>query len=257
MSSERPAVLDALGEQFQRLGEPPSGSRLARRVALVGSGAIVVAAALAAVLTLGLSASPPRAFAGWSPAPTRASASQVRRAQNWCRSSLPTSNSAALSAPPTRTRTEWKTVLTDVRGPYVVTLYTAASGRTVFSCFTATKPASSVLQGGTTTTAAAVARMKVAPGHIKLVFASSNMTAPDEGSAEFSRLVGRAGLDVTGVSFRLSDGAHVTASTANGWFLAWWPGTARADSAEIATSRGTTTRLGTGAIYGAIPLPKG
>ena len=62
---------------------------------------------------------------------------------------------------------------------------------------------------------------------------------PDEGSRQFSQLVGRTGPGVIGVTLRLRNGTRVKASLANGWFLAWWPGTQGGTATEVMTSKGT------------------
>jgi hypothetical protein len=71
------------------------------------------------------------------------------------------------------------------------------------------------------------------------VSSGSNTTPPDEGSHQFSRLVGRTGAGVKAVRLKFEDGARVTASTANGWFLAWWPGRHFVTALEVTTSTGT------------------
>jgi hypothetical protein len=46
---------------------------------------------------------------------------------------------------------------------------------------------------------------------------------------------------VTGVTIDLSDGTNVTATVANGYFAAWWPGDTEATSAQVATDQGVST----------------
>jgi hypothetical protein len=48
---------------------------------------------------------------------------------------------------------------------------------------------------------------------------------------------GRAGAGVTGVKIARSDGSEVQATVKNGWYLAWWPGTQRPVSAQVASTR--------------------
>ena len=52
---------------------------------------------------------------------------------------------------------------------------------------------------------------------------------------------GRTGAGVTAVTIERSDGSSVQATVANGWYLAWWPGTVTATNAEVTTASGTTT----------------
>jgi hypothetical protein len=226
------------------------------RVALAGGGAVVATGAVAAILTVGLSTSTPRAFAGWSPRPTAAPAGQAQSAEEACRRGLPTSAAIehaqqTASGPrgggpwgiPQIAAGGWQTILTDVRGPYTVLLFTAADGQAVLSCFSGRDPGKVSLQGAFATNPAAV----VPAGQIVVRTYGSNRTRPDEGSAQFSRIVGRTGSGVTAVSVRLSDGKQVAASTANSWFLAWWPGTAQATAAEVTTASGTQTQPISGA----------
>lgn len=220
------------------------------RVALAGGGAVVATGAVAAILTVGLSTSTPRAFAGWSPRPTTAAVGQAQIAEGACRRGLPTSAAIehaqqTASGPrggpwgiPQIAAGGWQTTLTDVRGPYTVLLFTASDGRAVLSCFSGRDAGEVSLQGAFATNSAAA----VPAGQIAVSTFGSNRSRPDEGSAQFSRIVGRTGSGVTAVAVRLSDGKQVAASTANGWFLAWWPGTAQATSAEVTTAGGTQTQ---------------
>jgi hypothetical protein len=79
----------------------------------------------------------------------------------------------------------------------------------------------------------------VPAGHVTIVSSGSTSTPPAEGSQHFSQVVGRTGRGVNRVTLRLHDGTRVTASLANGWFLAWWPGTQRGTATEVTTSKGT------------------
>jgi hypothetical protein len=122
----------------------------------------------------------------------------------------------------------------DTRGPYTVVLFEAAHGAAELSCFSGRQPMRASLGGsfGTHTPP------PVPAGHVSIVSSGSNTTPPDEGSQHFSQLVGRTGPGVTGVTLRLRSGTRVTASLANGWFLAWWPGTQRGTATEVTTSTG-------------------
>jgi hypothetical protein len=209
------------------------------RIALAGGGATVAIGAIVAILAVSLSTETPRAFAGWSAIPTTVTAGQAVRAEGACRSRLPIS--AGTTGPHSPQDTPqiaaggWQTILTDVRGPYTMMLFTAADGQAVFSCFSGRNPGEVSLGG-----AFAAHRVAAVPaGQIDVQSSGGNTTPPDEGSAQFSRLVGRTGPGVRAVSLRLSDGTQVTASTTNGWFLAWWPGTPRITAAEVTTASGT------------------
>jgi hypothetical protein len=63
---------------------------------------------------------------------------------------------------------------------------------------------------------------------------------------------GQVASGVTGVTFVRSDGSDVQATVADGSFVAWWPGTAGATSAQIASSAGVATQQLT---FAAPPAP--
>ncbi len=53
---------------------------------------------------------------------------------------------------------------------------------------------------------------------------------------------GPLGAGVSGVTIARSDGTSVQATVKNGWYLAWWPGTEHAVTAQVASTSGTTTQ---------------
>jgi hypothetical protein len=57
----------------------------------------------------------------------------------------------------------------------------------------------------------------------------------------YSFAEGRTGAGVTGATLVLGDGTRVEATTANGWFVAWWPGSAEVSSTVVSTSHGSVT----------------
>ena len=69
----------------------------------------------------------------------------------------------------------------------------------------------------------------------------THLTSTSQGPYTF--VEGRAEPGVAGVTIVRSDGEHVQATSDNGWFLAWWPGTEAATSAEITTSAGVTSEV--------------
>jgi flavin reductase (DIM6/NTAB) family NADH-FMN oxidoreductase RutF len=80
---------------------------------------------------------------------------------------------------------------------------------------------------------------------VSIVSSGSNTTPPNEGSRHFPQLVGRTGAGVSGVTLLLADGRRVTATCANGWFLAWWPEEHHGIGIEVITSSGASPqRLG-------------
>jgi hypothetical protein len=216
-----------------------------QRPALAAGGAVVAAGVVAAVSLVGLGTDAPRAFAGWSATPTASSGDQARRAEEACLPYLPTSagiEHAQRTASGRHGRWPipdiptggWRTVLIDSRGPYTMILFVAAHGAAEMSCFSGRRPMRPSFGGsfGTHTPP------PVPAGHVSNVSSGSRTTPPDEGSQHFSELVGRTGPGVTGVILRLRDGKRVTSSLANGWFLAWWPGTQRGTATEVTTATG-------------------
>lgn len=216
------------------------------RSAVAAAATILTAGVVLAVSLVSLSANPSRAFAGWSATPTAAARSRVRNTEAACRSQLPTLGARARPGfpayRPSITVGGWHTVLVDARGPYTMVLFEAAHGRAEMSCFAGRRGLSSL--GGSF---GSQARTSVAPGGVSDVSSGGGRTSPDEGSRLFSHLVGRTGRRVTGLRLRLSNGTEVTASVANGWFLAWWPGTPSVTSFDITTGDGRSVRQRTGA----------
>jgi hypothetical protein len=235
---------DASSQLLAAAYRPRSGLE---RPALAVAGAAAVAAAVMAVSLVGLGTDTPRAFAGWSATPSIQSADHVRQVQRACSSLLPTSagnehrqkTASGTYRPwpmPRIAAGGWHVVVVDTRGPYTMILFTAAHGAAELSCFSGLKPVS---LGGSFATHPPP---PVTAGHVSIISSGSTTTPPAEGSQHFSLVVGRTGPGVTGVSLTLRSGTHVAASLANGWFLAWWPGTQRGTATDVTTSRGTAVR---------------
>jgi len=225
-----------------------------QRPGLAVGAAAVVAGGVVAVSLLGFGTDTPRAFAGWSATPTAAGHAQARRARAACLPRLPTSariehaqeTARGSGAPgprrswpiPSITAGSWHEVVIDTRGPYTMILFVAAHGAAELSCFSGHGPEPVSLGGSFGTQ-----RPRPLPaGRVSIVSSGATTTPPEEDSRHFSQLVGRTGPGVRGVTLRLRDGTRVTASVANGWFLAWWPGTQRGTATEVTTSRGTATQ---------------
>jgi hypothetical protein len=202
----------------------------ARRRPLALATLTVAAGAVLALLLVGLSTGPPRAFAGWSAAPTRPAGGQSQRAVAVCRSQLANIPSRSIAFP----TAGWHMVLLDTRGPYTTVVLEADRGRAVSTCFVGRRGQAS---GGTSVGVRPPA--PVPAGRVEYTSSGSTTTPPNEGSQQFSMVVGRTGAGVTGVTLRLNNGARVTASRSNGWFLAWWPGSHGLSATEVTTATGT------------------
>jgi hypothetical protein len=92
-------------------------------------------------------------------------------------------------------------------------------------------PAGQLLQPGARTTARALRAAET-----KIIL----------GGHSLSTVSGSVGRGVTGVTFVLQDGTKVKATVGHGWYLAWWPGTAKPSQSfptaiRVTTVRGTKT----------------
>lgn len=189
----------------------PRRHRVGKWPAVGGIGTAGVAAGLIAVFSLGSGAA--TAFAGWTPHPASTLPAGVDAETFACNSHLGTP------------------VLTDVRGPYVaqifadnaVCLYTTSKTVTSASYYTRGESLPSSTEA--------------APSEVSFIEAGSEYSATNQLVLGY----GHVGAGVTSVSLQLTDGTTVQATVADGWYLAWWPGTATEKSAQINTASGTKT----------------
>jgi hypothetical protein len=220
----------------------------------VAAGALVAAGA-AIVLLVDLGPSAPAAFAGWTAKPTAASASQTGGAVAACKQRLEAIPSSAaarnvaraagkpMGLPSVDTLTP---VLSDTRGPFTFLVFADSNANATCISgpgFTSVSEARS-----------AVPPPAVAPDGITVAWAAHTARA---GQA-FSFLEGHSGSDVSAVTLTLADGSAVQTSTENGWFVAWWPGSANATTATLTTGQGTrTASLPAAVVPGCPPAPNG
>jgi hypothetical protein len=227
-------------------------SRRRIRIRVVRFGVPGLAVALGASLTLVLTGSQ-AAFAGWSASPTAASAQETSAAGASCQAQL--SHTPPVS-PGVTPGSAWSPVVTDVRGPFTLVVY--ENGTNDATCLTG--PSVTVVSQSTT------------GGRLMSVSGSSNASGHRSGwesvGGSFLLGGGRSGnishvtfvhlastsqsavtlvdgqIDegVTGVTLALTDGEHVQATTGSGWFVAWWPGSLGATSADITSASGTSTQ---------------
>ena len=61
----------------------------------------------------------------------------------------------------------------------------------------------------------------------------------DSSGDALTLVYGRVGDGVTVVTVDRSDGTSVQATVTNGWYLAWWPGSAAAKTAAVTSASGT------------------
>jgi hypothetical protein len=164
------------------------------------------AAAAGAAILLGSSAAP--AFAGWTARPTEPRPGQLAVAAQRCGTGAGTP------------------VLTDSRGPYTASIY--ANGST---CVAGNGITINSDSGG-------AGNPGIAPGKIELNGAGQS----DSDGHALTMVDGPIGAGVTGVTITRSDGTAVRATVKNGWYMAWWPGSVHAVSAQVTSTSGTSTR---------------
>jgi hypothetical protein len=207
MLSDRAAQIDpAASARLRAIDYRPHRHRWPTLPALGALGVGGAAAAVVAVVTLASSAAP--AFAGWSPTPTRPATGQLAAADQACNTNLGTP------------------VLTDTRGPYTASIYADATSSNL------------CLEGGSlsiTSSNTSSSQAEVPIGQIQL----SGSGMKNSSGQALTVVDGRIGSGVTSVTIDRNDGSSIKATVSGGWYLAWWPGTAQATTADVTTTTGT------------------
>jgi hypothetical protein len=189
------------------------GLRPPLAIGAVGLALAVSAGAVVALVSLGAGAS--NAFAGWTPAPTPPSPSQLAAANVDCKAQSP------VGGLPLK--------LTDTRGPFTFSVYADSSSSV--TCISG--PAFTAVSGS----------MSSAPANVpagQVMLSTSHLTNRDGQAYSFAD--GHTGAGVNGVTLILDDGTKVQATAANGWFVAWWPSAHEVRSADITTPTGVHTQ---------------
>jgi hypothetical protein len=198
--------------------------RPVRWIALAGATAATATAASTLLLVAG---NTPVAFAGWSATPTAPATGQLAAATTSCLSSL-----AGMG--PTNKADDAATLvpeLNDVRGPYTLTVYGTSGQEDQLMCVA--EPGGNTAVRWLSPSSAAVAPSAIAVDQVSF--------GTLEGQT-YTLVMGRTGMGVTGVALTLGDGSTVTATSGNGLFLAWWPGTQSITSAAVTSAVGTSTQ---------------
>jgi hypothetical protein len=245
-------------ERVRAIAYHPRTHRVSTRVRLATGGGIT--ALTGVVIPLVLIGGAPAAFAGWTAIPANAATARLRSADSSCGSQFGAS-------PNPNSSSSWSEVASDVRGPYALSVYESADGDDEATCLTgpsitfisstyvATRSASghasfvgamsvgSALKGNSGTGQA----QSTSVG-IKIVSAVGidnafvmHLVSQNSLASPYTVVEGRVALDVTDVGLALNDGTNVEATTANGWFVAWWPSDADVTAATITSSSGSTT----------------
>ncbi|MGA3148063.1 MAG: hypothetical protein ABSF33_11365 [Acidimicrobiales bacterium] len=234
------------GARLRGVDYHPRTSRLSPRLT-VGSLAGVAAATgvIASVVIMG--GSQP-AFAGWSPSPTPTSTRLTSAAGSACQARL----AATPALPGAAMDGTWSVAASDVRGPFTLVIY--QSGGTDATCLigpSITIVSRSSEDGGSVS--ASGSESGTSPGK-----ATSSITVGGTGTGDikhfsvahldstsqgpYTVVDGQVDPVVTAVTLLRTGGNPVQASTVNGWFVAWWPGSQDTTSAEITTAVGAATQ---------------
>jgi hypothetical protein len=217
LAKGRAARLVSVRARFQR------ASRSLRWLALVCSAGL--AATVLAIAFVG--GSEQFAFAGWSAHPTKPAVGQLTSADTDCQGSL---------AKPSPSGTDLGSLVpevSDVRGPYTVTVFGNASQKWAM-CISG--------PGGNATlqwiTWSDPSYAPVGSGAIAL----DRTNVLSDSGQPFTLVEGRTGDAVTGVALTLENGNRVTATVGHGFFLAWWPGTVSSTAVVVSTASGSSTQ---------------
>jgi hypothetical protein len=229
--------------------------RRLRAPVTVGAGVLAGAATAGAVLSVVLGGAAP-AYAGWSASPVADTTAPSAGAATNCQSQLTSTPAAPGGASAGGT---WQNVLTDVRGPFTVALF--QNDGSYAACFTSSSftevdqvsssGGSASSSGRLSVSEQAGAGSGTGPSSMTRVGVSStssgslthvlqnHLTTSSDGP--YTLVDGRTQPGVTAVTLVLDDGQDVVTSVADGWFVAWWPGSSSATSAQVTTASGTAS----------------
>jgi len=224
---------EALAERAARI--PPHASARLRQIDYhprtkpvwprVAVGSLAGAAATTATILAAAGPGTTSAFAGWTPSPTTPTDAQAA-GEAACKAPFAPHPTPALPL-----------VLTDVRGPFTVAI--EADANTTIYCW----KGPSFAGGFVTLKGTKAPRTPPSPGAIEVGVLGGHNSPP--GGQPFALVAGRAGAGVSAIVLTLDDGTPVRATTANGWFAAWWPGSQHLARAEVTSTTGVSTqRLG-------------
>ncbi|HWF16967.1 MAG TPA: hypothetical protein VG244_12355 [Acidimicrobiales bacterium] len=228
----------------------------------LGAGGLAGAATAGTVLAVVLGGAAP-AYAGWSAAPTSSPASSSAAPD--CVSTLSGAGpgSAGTGSGTGSGTGTWQTLLSDVRGPFTITLL--QNGTSYATCFigpsftevnriTPPPDGSGGAQSGTLSVSSQTANGDgsgtqggagslvslegTSSGDLTQVLQNHLATTAD---GPYTFIDAQVANGVTGVTLVLRDGQDIVATVADGWFVAWWPGSTDAISAQVTKATGTTS----------------
>jgi hypothetical protein len=225
-----------LSTRQEHLVQEIAGRRRNRRRGglALGGGALVASGVTTALLVLP-GPGTANAFAAWTAAPTTPAPDQVSSAEATCETAAATPPRDKTSGLATGATQVW---LVDTRGPFTLVLF-GANASTTLMCVSGPSINSSTqvnsqmrLIGGGQAVLPEAGQIAVD----RLLTESAN-----DGQA-YTIAEGSVGSGVTAATLVLSDGSDIVTTTGNGFFLAWWPGSAVVTSATVTTATGTTTQ---------------
>ncbi len=246
----------------------PRTRALGPRMAL-GGVAVVAASTGAVVALVGLGSSTAPAFAGWSATPTQPASGQTGTARERCASQLSsTGGSQGIPA------TGWQPVLTDTRGPFTAMIL--RNGGANATCFTGPSfttlqansapggPSEHTMSGsasgsasGSGSTSSAIGVMGLGGRPSGPISQASEAHLTTNAGQAYTFLQGQVATDVSALTLVRSDGSEVQATVADGSFVAWWPGSTDANSAQLASPSGTSTQQLSFTMLPQPPCPAG
>ena len=209
------------------------------RVGVGGLGAIAIAVSLTVTLVGVDSTTHQEAFAAYSTTPTHPAPGQLTTADNKCikASDRISVQDESRSNDFAGSLGRWRPVVDDVRGVNVLVILTAptTTATALATCLTGPDFRPSPSENAGTPAPTAV------PGTISEFSGGGGLDSGKVGGRWAELLDGAAGAGVTKVSLILTNGTHVRATVAGGYYAAWWPSHAWAVSAEVTTASGTTS----------------
>jgi hypothetical protein len=228
------------------------------------AGVLAGVATAGTVITVVALGGAPAAYAGWSPTPSSAATAPTAATDTSCQGQLRSGTWSGGGA--------WQTVLTDVRGPFTVALFQnddAFAACFTSASFTQVNQISSDGSSGASSGEVSVHAQSGSaggPGSVGEGQSSVSIGSTSDGDLRtvtqnhlttgdgpYTLVDGRTAPGITGVTLVRDDGQNVVATVADGWFVAWWPASATATSAQVTSAAGTTTEQ----IEGATLPPPG
>jgi hypothetical protein len=201
----------------------PAGSRV-----LAGAAAAVVLVAGGLAVSASLPGGTARAYASWTPVPRAVTGAQVLPQARSCAAGWGTSWGRAPVAA--------DVLLAERRGTATLLITHKGDTGELVEC--------TILDPGGEAAGAELLNPAADPPAAGSVSVQSMGASSGDDEAWYSEVIGRADPSVTGVDVVLPDGRAIQASTATGWWAAWWPGheAGDADAVRVVVHTATGSR---------------